>query len=61
MPRDATVYPDADLHPDFDAMIAGILERDPKAEIAIFADPDARASDVVARRMRSLWVLRATG
>lgn len=40
------------LHPDFDALLAAILARDPRAEIALFGDSDRAASDIVAARLQ---------
>ncbi len=39
------------LHPDFDAMLAGILDEDPAAEVLLYADGAERVTRVVARRM----------
>ena len=39
------------LHPDFDAMLAGILDEDPAAEVLLYADGAERVTRVVAQRM----------
>ncbi|OGA96250.1 MAG: hypothetical protein A3G27_10510 [Betaproteobacteria bacterium RIFCSPLOWO2_12_FULL_66_14] len=41
------------LHPDFDALVAGILGADHKAEIVLFGDSSQGACGVVAGRLRA--------
>lgn len=39
-------------HPDFDALLAAILDADPAARIAIIADPQPHVTELLLRRLR---------
>jgi predicted O-linked N-acetylglucosamine transferase (SPINDLY family) len=41
------------LHPDFDALLAGILARDPRAEVVLYGDSGGHANELVLERLRN--------